>query len=138
MRRHRTILAIALAALIAGVWFAIDPMDERTQLLFSENRGTATQGTKLSITVGETWGDADVVIRSLFAPGYSPLWETKKDVTAGGSDNWRGASDPVLTGEARVSYRDRTWRNGVVVLDLNNGLVTAVHWNYVGPFYSDL
>lgn len=139
MRRSRTILAVALVALLAGViWFVIDPTDERTQLLFNQSHGTITTGTKLSVTVGETWGDADAAIRSVFTPAYAPLWETKRDVAADGSDNWRGASDPVLTGEARVSYRDRSWRNGGVVLDLSNGLVTAVHWNYGGPFYSDL
>ena len=48
------------------------------------------------------------------------------------------SDEPILTGYARVSYRDGSWRNGVVTLELQDGRVTELAWHYSGPFYIDL
>lgn len=143
MRRYVWFLAIALIALLAAIfWFEVKPTDERTQLLMNQGTGTITEGTRLGVTVGDSWNEADAALRGLFTPDYV-LWQgfqhppdgvgsavIRHPVTVGHS--------PILVGDAEVSYRDRSWRNGVVTLRLADGVVTAVEWGYGGPFYIDL
>jgi hypothetical protein len=124
------ILASALATLIAAiVVFGLEPTDERTQLLFREPQGAITSGAQFGVTIGEPWADADAALRARFTPD---------DVQWSIDDGSRISREPVLVGDAQVAYRDRSWRNGVVALDVSDGVVTAVHWRYDGPFYLDL
>jgi hypothetical protein len=98
--------------------------------------GRATSGTKFGVTVGMLWLPADGAVRRHFAPGYVLcLTGTPEQLHRGG-----GASceTPPLSGFAEVSYRDRTWRNGVITLTVNDGRVTEIAWHYPGPFYIDL
>lgn len=128
----RLLLAGLIVALLGAiVWFGVEPMDERTQLLLTNNRGTITEGERLGVSVGDSWSEANASIRQRFDVSYS-LWSDERDGFTHVSDA------PVLAGRAEVHYRDRSWRNGVIVLEVVDGVVAAVHWNYSGPLYIDL
>ena len=137
MRRYTLLIAGWLAALLAVIfWFGFRPNDERTQLVLRDSYGRVTSGTKLGVTVGEPWGQADATIRSFFEPRYV-LWQTGKHRNDGG-DGVRISDTPILTGQSQVSYRDSSWRDGVVTLGLTDGRVVEITWHYPGPFYIDL
>ncbi len=137
MRRYTLFLTGLLAVLFGALfWFGFEPTDERTQLVLRNSYGQVTSGTKLGVTIGEPWSRADATIRSLFTPA-NVLWQTGSYVGEGGQGVQLGRT-PVLSGESRVSYRDRSWRNGVVTLDLVDGRVVRIIWHYPGPFYIDL
>lgn len=143
MRRYVLLLAAALVAFLAAIfWFGVQPMDERTQLLFNQSSGTITEGAMLGVTVGDSWTDADAALRRRFKPDYI-LWQSYRQGTERESVPLRSnpvvvGHDPILVGDAAVSYRDKSWRNGVVTLRLTDGVVRAIEWGYGGPFYVDL
>ena len=131
------VLCGVVAALLLGIfWFGVSPNDERTRLLWYEPRGSVHSGAALGVSVGETWGDADSKIRRLFKPS-SVLWQTGAYVTQGGTGVVLSRA-PVLAGDATVRYRDDSWRNGVIILEVRDGRVVGISWNYAGPFAIDL
>ena len=134
MKRRYVFLALAAMAAIAFVW-SWQPTSEPTELYRHQRRGSITHGSQLGATVGAEWQAADQALRSRFRPSYV-LWQSgpPEQIRRGG-----GLSDgPVLRGYAEVSYRDQSWRNGVVTLELMEGRVTKISWHYSGPFYIDL
>jgi hypothetical protein len=128
MRRY---LAVLLAAAAVLAWCMIQPTDDRTQLVFGNSHGATTQGSKLGVTIGQAWGDADVGIRRKFKPSsvlcYVPVGES-------GTQFLR---EPPQHGLSFVSYRDDSWRNGSVLLEFHDGRVARISWNYA-PFGIDL
>jgi hypothetical protein len=82
------------------------------------------------------WRDADEVVRSQFDPTYVLWWVGTEEEKARGAGTV--AQSPVLSGPSQVSYRDKSWRNGVITLHLNDGVATEVSWWFGGPFYIDL
>jgi len=136
MRRYTLGLCTVLLALLLSIfWWGFRPYDERTQLVFNQNYGTITSGTKLGVRVGGTWEDADNAIRRQFRPD-NVLWQS--GVCMGDGSDGEFSRTPVLLGRATVSYRDRSWQNGVITLCLQDGVVSSVAWHYPGPFYIDL
>jgi hypothetical protein len=127
MRRY---LATLLAVGIVLAWFVVKPADERTQLVFRESHGAIAQGTRLGVAVGQTWNDADVGIRRQFKPSSVICYQ---QVGESGTQFLRA---PLLHGVSYVSYRDDSWRNGVVLLEFHNGRVARISWNYA-PFAID-
>lgn len=130
-----SIALLSLAGLASAAWMGLEPRNERTQLLFNDPQGVVTSGSKLGVRIGDPWHKADAAIRSQFEPRYV-LWQVGKTNRFGG--NYTVRDGPVLTGQAEVSYRDGGWRNGTVTLDLRDGFVVAIIWQYYGPFYFDL
>ncbi len=122
---------LALAVLAAG-WIYFWPHDERTTAALSNSSGKITAGRRFQVSVGDTWLRADQEIRSQFSPDYV-LWETPSPPPA----DSQTADSPVLAGSATVTYRDRSWRNGLITLTLHDGRVSQVMWNY-SPLYIDL
>ena len=135
--RKKLFLVVGLVSLVAAIVWAISTFnDEPTKLYFDEPRGQASAGTKLGVSIGDPWRSADRALRDGFSPAYV-LWQQGRYVSEGGT-GVRLSRDPILTGDAEVSYRDGSWRNGVVTLILRDGRVTAIHWHYSGPLYIDL
>ena len=129
------IALLSLAGVASAGWMAIEPNNERTQLLFNDPKGVVTSGSKLGVHIGDPWHKADATIRSQFQPRYVS-WEVGELNGMGGGLAF--PDGPVLVGKATVVYRDGGWRNGVVTLDLVDGSVVAIWWSYSGPFYVDL
>lgn len=129
------IALLALAGVAAAVGWRLALKDERTQLVLGDQYGVVTSGTRLGVRIGDPWRKADATLRSQFEPEYV-LWQAGETHGAGGGFTFPGG--PVLTGKAEVSYRDRSWRNGVVTLGLSDGRVVSIAWHYPGPFYIDL
>lgn len=135
--RRKFFLAAGVAGFVAAlVWAVSTSYDEPTKLYFDEPHGEVSAGGKLGVNVGDPWSRADRALRARFTPDYV-LWQQGRYVDQGGT-GVRLADDPILTGQAEVSYRDRSWRNGVVTLILRDGRVVAINWQYSGPFYIDL
>jgi hypothetical protein len=130
-----SIALLSLAGLASAAWMALEPTNERTQLLFNEPQGVVTSGSKLGVHIGDPWHKADAAILSQFEPRYV-LWQVGESNGMGGGFTF--PDGPVLTGEAEVAYRDGGWRNGTIALDLRDGRVVAITWHYSGPFYIDL
>lgn len=141
----RYVAALSVAVLIAfAAWWSAPlivlqlwgPQDEASELYVHQRHGSVTEGAKLGVAIGTDWREADRILRRQFRPQYL-LWHlgTMEDY-----QNGRGhtVDDPVLTGDALVAYRDGTWRNGVVWLELHDGRVTRIDWHYSGPFHFDL
>jgi hypothetical protein len=134
MRARVLRIGAALLVLVGLVWF-IGPTDERTALVIGEQYGTISAGTKLGVTIGDPWPAADAALRRSFTPAYVQ-WLTGRHPQQGG--NGVTLSDtPILVGDAEASYRDRSWRNGVVTLAVRDGVVMSLSWHYPGPFYFD-
>ena len=91
-------------------------------------QGHITAGGRFGVSVGIPWADADAAIRRQFSPAYV-LWQTgtPEQLERGGGHSPGG---PVMSGEARVSYRDEARGNGVVTLFLRDGCVTGIGWSY--------
>jgi hypothetical protein len=133
----KRLLAIVGACLVsfAGVaagWLYFWPHDERTFAALHSSSGEITKGRRFQVEVGDNWRLADHEIRSQFQPDYI-LWETPSPTPAYSQP----ADSPVLIGDATVTYRDRSWRNGLVMLSLHDGRVIKIHWDY-SPLYIDL
>ena len=126
---------LSLAGLGFAAWMALEPTNERTRLLFRDPQGGLTSGSQLDVHVGDPWRKADATLRDQFEPRYV-LWQVGERNDVGGGVAY--PDGPVLTGEAEVVYRDGSWRNGHVALDLRDGVVVAISWHYSGPFYIDL
>jgi len=136
-RRSRLPLAFAvIGGLIVAAALVATANDERAKLVVGDSYGRITSGSKLGVSVGERWETADSTIRHLFQPSYV-LWEPSY-VRRNGRIVESSRGKPVLQGVASVSYRDPSWRNGVVTLDLIDGRVVRITWHYPGPFYIDL
>jgi hypothetical protein len=125
----RTVAAvwITLLLLVAAFWLGGSYIDERTHLSFFHSRGAISSGERLGVQIGQRWSDADAALRRIFTPHYVS-WETQS------GDALPEADVPALAGRVRVAYRDNSWRNGMVVLQLEDGLVTDVSWSY-RPLY---
>jgi len=133
MKRRFVILGV-LAAFGAGSagWAAFGPLDERTALLLRQSHGSASAGSKLGVRIGATWGEADHTLRQHSGIGRADHrlgWSNERFVPF--------QDEPLLVGQSVASYRDTSWRNGVVTLLLDDGIVARVDWNYVGPLYID-
>ena len=122
---------LALAVLATG-WFYLWPHDERTTAALHNSSGEITSGRRFGVSVGDSWARADQEIHSQFTPDYV-LWETPSPPPAYSQT----ADRPVLVGDASVTYRDQSWRNGFVTLTLRDGRVRQVIWSY-SPLYIDL
>ena len=135
--RQRSLIAgtvvVALGLLLATC--AYGPGDPRNDLVGAGSKRIAS-GKMLGVSIGDQWKVADQRLWRQFGLGDT-LWSTGKYVSEGGTGEKLGHS-PVLRGEAEVSYRDRSWRNGVITLYLVDGRVAAIGATYVGPFYVDL
>jgi hypothetical protein len=133
--RTLALVAVAIVLLVIGVASAPSACtnisarggDARARLMLERPRGHITSGSVLGVEVGATERSADAAIRRLFTPSY---------VLRDGADGLSRL--PLPPGDAVVSYRDKSWRNGVVSLLLKDGRVIAVAWSYSGPLYIDL
>ena len=136
----RTVLwVVAALLLVAGssaAWLAWRPHSELTKAGLNTEVGELTTGSRFGLRKGMHWREADQILRSQFEPAYV-LWTVATD-----EERARGAGrsslSPVLSGKGHVSYRDQSWRNGVIALQLSDGVVTGVSWWFGGPFYIDL
>lgn len=140
LRRPLILLgALAVAAVACGALVLKvigDPNEERTQLVFHDQYGEATTGAKFGVSIGSPWSRADATVRGLFAPVYVLCQTgTEEDFARGGG---AACATPPSSGLARVSYRDGSWRNGVITLKVSNGRVAGIVWHYPGPFYMDM
>lgn len=130
---------LAAAALLVGsaaAWVAWWPHSDLTKAGLHTEVGELSSGSRFGLRPGMHWREADEIIRSQFEPSYV-LWRvgTEEELARGGG---KYPSSPVLSGLSQVSYRDRSWRNGSITLQLNEGIVTEVSWYFGGPFYMDL
>ncbi|WP_426051932.1 hypothetical protein [Brevundimonas sp. SL161] len=135
MRIWLIILAsvVALAVGLTG-WAKFGPLDERTAILVRQPHGSIEQGGKLGVDVGDTWSAADRALRqqgNIGKPFHKVGWSNEPNPFGQYLD------EPVLVGEAQALYRDTSWQNGVVTLRLRDGVVVAIQWSYVGPFFID-
>src|SRR5207244_3222783 len=115
--RTKVFLVVGLSLIaLCAVWAIPTIGDERTLLLFSQPGGRVSVGSKFGVTIGDPWTRADRALRSRFKLD-DVSWEYGH-VHPEGDPNVRSADGPVLTGEAVVSYKDNSWHNGVVSIDL--------------------
>ncbi len=140
LRRALILLgALLVAAFACGalVLNAIgDPNEERTRLVFHDQYGEVTAGAKFGVAIGDPWPKADRAIRQLFEPGFVLCIEGTEELFMRGGGKF--CEVPPAKGLAQVSYRDETWRNGVITLTIFNGRVIKINWHYPGPFYVDM
>lgn len=130
---------IAAALLVVGstaAWVAWWPHSDLTKAGLNTEVGELTSGSRFGLRPGMPWREADQIIRSQFEPEFVLWWVGTEEEKARGAG--KASSSPVLSGQSEVSYRDRSWRNGVITLRLNDGIITEVRWWYGGPFYIDL
>lgn len=126
------VIGVLALGLICAGWFDLWPHDERTSAALQNSAGTIDFGRRFGVKVGDGWKRADEEVRSQFTPGYV-LWTTPRPPPA----YEQPVDGPVLVGDANVTYRDRSWRNGLITLKLHDGHVVQVTWTY-SPFYVDL
>ncbi len=128
--------AVVLVVGSATAWVAWWPHSDLTRAGLHTEVGELTSGSRFGLRPGMPWREADQTIRSQFEPTYV-MWQVGTE-----EEKARGAgtypSSPVLSGRSEVTYRDKSWRNGLITLHLNDGVVTEVHWWFGGPFYIDL
>jgi len=130
---------LAIVVLVVGssaAWVAWWPHSDLTRAGLHTEVGELTSGSRFGLRPGMPWREADQTIRSQFEPTYVLWWVGTEEEKARGAG--RSPSGPVLSGPSQVSYRDKSWRNGVITLQLNDGVVTEVGWWFGGPFYIDL
>jgi len=128
-----TIVGGAVLAIYAVVEYG--PTDARNSIPIDGRAYHVTYGETLGVRVGDSWAVADATIRR-FPHMQSATWETG-DLERDGGSGLRSASGPVLTGDARASYDDRSWRKGTVTLRVHDGRVAEIVYSYFGPFYVD-
>jgi len=121
-----------ILSLIVGGWFYLWPHDERTMAALHTSSGQITAGRRFGVSVGEGWAEADQDVRRQFNPAYV-LWEKPLPAPAYSQT----VNGPMLVGNASVTYRDQSWRNGLITLKLREGKVVQITWNY-SPAYIDL
>lgn len=142
MKRHIPTLVACLIALPIAVvaWLYLWPHTERTSAALNFSSGQIKSGHRFQISVGDSWTVADQKIRRQFTPSYI-LWEKGGPPPANGQTDSqadrRDVDGPLLVGDASVVYRDSSWRNGMITLELHDGRVTQIMWNY-DPLYVDL
>ncbi len=128
----RSVIGGAVAWL--GAVFAAS--DERLRLMAFGNSGTTLRnGGILGVRTGDQWAQADQTLRSVFRPVYV-MWDV--GVCTGDKSLGAHSDSPVLKGRAEVTYRDRSWHNGVVSLCLQDVKVAAISFSYVRPFFMDM
>jgi len=140
LRRALILLGALLVAVFACGALVLktigDPNEERTHLVFHDQYGEITGGSKFGVAIGDAWPNADRAIRRLFDPGYVNCIEGTEELFMRGGGKF--CEVPPARGLASVSYRDETWRNGVITLTVSEGRVVKITWHYPGPFYVDM
>ena len=130
---------VATVVIVVGssaAWVAWWPHSDLTRAGLHTEVGELSSGSRFGLRPGMAWRDADEVVRSQFKPAYVLWWVGTEEEKARGAG--KVSQSPVLSGPSQVSYRDKSWRNGVITLYLNDGVVTEVGWWFGGPFYIDL
>ncbi|WP_162938909.1 hypothetical protein [Brevundimonas naejangsanensis] len=123
----------ALTLLVLGLvtWVRFGPLDERTAIVFRDSHGSIVAGEKFGVRIGDSWQEANRELRQ--HPGITPGFHY-----AGWSEvGPKTIDEGILVGETMTTYRDTSWRNGVILLKLRDGKVAGIQWNYVGPLYID-
>jgi hypothetical protein len=130
------VATLVLAVGSTAAWVAWWPHSDLTKAGLHTEVGNLTSGNRFGLRPGMPWQEADQTIRSQFEPAYVLWWVGTEEEKARGAGSL--PSSPVLSGPSEVSYRDKSWRNGVITLRLYDGIVTEVGWSFGGPFYIDL
>jgi hypothetical protein len=112
-------------------WLYLWPHDERTTAALNTSSGQIAAGQRFQVSIGDSWEKADKKIRRQFNPSYT-MWEKPSPPPAYSQT----VDGPVLLGDATVTYRDQSWRNGTITLKLLNGRVVQISWSY-SPLYID-
>jgi hypothetical protein len=128
-------IALSIAALVVAfaAWWLWWPHEARTAKVLLDQYGQTTSGAEFDVAIGGAWRDADRVLRARFRPKYVlVVTGPEQEVARGGGVSGRA---PTLRGFEKVSYRDGSWRNGLITLELQDGVVRRVIWHYPGPLF---
>lgn len=111
-----------------------------TRLFFSQPSGSITSGSVLGISVGSR---VDVAVEKMrrmgiypptYFPGGRPLYPDGYVRVGPLGDQVVSISED----QTIISFRDDSWRNGVIDLTEEDGVIVRISWRYEGPFFVDI
>jgi hypothetical protein len=130
---RKIVLSIAALGAAGTAWWLWWPHEARTAKVLLDQYGAANSGAEFDVSIGQAWKDADRVLKARFQPKYVLVVSgPEEEVSRGGGTS---GSSPTLRGFEKISYRDGSWRNGLITLELQDGIVRRVVWHYPGPMF---